>query len=71
MNTAAEKLQIARINRKLAKWDEKLRTSRGWSEYINLGRLHVIELRRNFVVNRNVTDPRISKRNWRQRNKPG
>jgi hypothetical protein len=56
MNTAAEKLQIARINRKLAKQYEKLRTSRSYGEESNLGRFYVLDISRNCVTYSHITD---------------
>lgn len=54
MNTIAQKAQIARINRKLAKRDEKLLTSRGWRELQNLGTYHIVNVYRNEVVNSHI-----------------
>ncbi len=53
-NTAEQKKQIARINRKLAKNYEKLHTSRGWRESQNLGEHHVVDIYRNIVVRSHV-----------------
>jgi hypothetical protein len=47
--TVTERALIQRINRKLAKDGEKLRTTRGHFEP-SLGRHYVIDLNRNFVV---------------------
>jgi hypothetical protein len=44
------KSQIARINRKLAKRDEKLLTSRGGQPFSDVGDHYVIDIRSNAVV---------------------
>jgi hypothetical protein len=56
MNTVAEKLQIARINRKLAKQRKKLCTSRSYGEKSNLGRFYVLNTWTNFVIYSRITD---------------
>jgi hypothetical protein len=53
-NTAAETAQIARINRKLAKENRKLCTSRSNGQRSNLGRFHVIDTWNNTVVDWHV-----------------
>ncbi len=47
---------IKRINRVLAKrpWAEKLHTSRGWREKLNLGDYYRIDVYRNCVVDHHV-----------------
>ena len=52
--TNAQKSQIARINRKLAKRYHKLCTSRSWREKQNLGDYHVIDTYTNTVVQTHV-----------------
>lgn len=54
MNTTAQKNQIARINRQLAKQYHKLRTSRSWREKSNLGDYYVIDAYRNAVIDHHV-----------------
>jgi hypothetical protein len=55
MNTSAETVQIARINRKLAKQNQKLRTSRSYGEKSNLGDYHVVDLSTNTVIDFRIT----------------
>lgn len=56
LNTTAQKIQIARINRSLAKTNEfrKLRTSRGWREVQNLGTHHIVDVHNNSVIDHHV-----------------
>jgi hypothetical protein len=54
MNTSTLKLQIARINRKLAKRYEKLRTSRSHGELQNLGDHYLVDTYSNTVIDSNV-----------------
>lgn len=54
-NTPAQKTQIARINRKLSKQGyERLYTSRGWSEILNLGDYHIVDTYTNAVLDKDV-----------------
>lgn len=55
MNTRAQKNQIARINRQLAKCGEKLCTSSERQRH-NLGDYHIIDIYKNAVMYLNV-DP--------------
>jgi len=50
MNTTAQKNQVARMNRQLAKQGRKLKTSRSWGEKSNLGDHYVIDVYTNTVV---------------------
>ena len=50
MNTNAQKAQIARINRKLAKQGEVLRTSPCRAELQNLGNYYVVDAYMNTVT---------------------
>jgi hypothetical protein len=50
------KVQIARINRKLAKQGQKLCTSRSYGEKSNLGDYHVVDLSTNTVIGFRITD---------------
>jgi len=45
---------VQRINRKLAGQDEMLRTCRMGSNYYQLGRYYVVDLRRNFIVGKHI-----------------
>ena len=56
-----ERALIARINRRLKEQDRQLRRARGfyddrgsWHEDTNLGRFYIIDLRRNFAVDKCV-----------------
>lgn len=49
-NTPAQTLQIARINRKLAKDHRKVRTSRSWGEVSNLGDHYLMDIYANMVI---------------------
>jgi hypothetical protein len=50
MNSVAETVQIARINRRLARRNEKLCTSRSYGHKSNLGRFYVLNTWTNVVV---------------------
>lgn len=52
--TNAQKNQIARINRKLAKRYHKLRTSRSWRVEQNLGERYVLDTYNNTVIQTHV-----------------
>ena len=54
MNATAQKNQIARINRQLAKQGRKLKTSRSWGEKSNLGDHYVIDIYTNTVMDTHV-----------------
>jgi hypothetical protein len=47
---------MARINRRLAKDERKLKTSRSWGEKHNLGDYYIIDVFRNMVIEFDV-DP--------------
>jgi hypothetical protein len=48
--TVSRPALMARINRKLAHKEEKLRTSRSAGEKSNLGEFYIIDWRRNIVI---------------------
>ena len=54
MNTNAQKVEIARINRRLAKRCEKLCTSRSYGELHNLGDRYVVDTFTNTVIDTHV-----------------
>ena len=54
MNTTAQKAQIARINRKLAKNYQRLCTSRSWRMEQNVGHYYVLDTYRNAVIQTHV-----------------
>lgn len=60
MNTCAQKAQIARINRKLARGHYKLCTSRGCRQKSNLGEHYILNTWHNIVVaSRNVKPDQV------------
>jgi hypothetical protein len=54
MKTNTQRAQVARINRRLAKRDERLLTSRGAKTIQNLGDYHLVDMRRNALVDSHV-----------------
>ena len=54
MNTNAQKNQIVRINRKLAKQDCKLHTSRSWRTELSVGEYYVVDIYMNAVIQTHV-----------------
>lgn len=50
MNSPAQKSQIARINRKLAKRYEKVCTSRSWRMRLNVGEHYLLDTYTNAVI---------------------
>jgi len=53
-NSPAQKLQIARINRKLARSHRKVRTSRSRGEMSNLGDHYMMDIHANMVIETHV-----------------
>lgn len=45
---------IARINRKLARDDEQLRTTRGMQAFLDLGDYYTVDVRRNWIARKDV-----------------
>jgi hypothetical protein len=56
MSTGTEKVQIARINRMLAKRNEKLCTSRSNGHKSTLGRFYVLDTWTNTVIDFRIAD---------------
>ena len=56
MDTITEAALIARIQRKLAHEDQRLRKSRSRTDQFNLGEYYVFHWRDNFIIEKNV-DP--------------
>jgi hypothetical protein len=56
--TVSKRALLRRINRKLAKKWEAIRTSRSWGERHNLGEYHLIDILRNAVIDSHM-DPAI------------
>jgi hypothetical protein len=54
MTTDTQKTRIARINRRLAKRYEKLRSSRSSAELQNLGDRYVVDMYTNTVIQTHV-----------------
>lgn len=54
---AEQKAVIERINRRLAKVNQKFRTSRSQGEKSNLGSFYILDTHRNEVVQFRIEDP--------------
>ena len=54
MDTITEAALIARIQRKLAHEDQRLRKSRGRTDQFNLGEYYVYHWRDNFIIEKHV-----------------